>query len=195
MSRPKKYELKLNEAQRELVANNFGLVGVAFKKIAPGPLKERYGEEILMAGHVGLCRAAMMFKPELGTIFSGYAVNRIYSEMLSWIQWHQHKYGWVKVLSLEKEIAPELTLGDVIEDTHIDVEESGVKAATAAEILQIMNKYVNKLDAKALMLYAGGLTYKEIGEQMGCTKQKVEQRIRRAREIILRKYNYGWVNA
>ena len=58
-----------------------------------------------------------------------------------------------------------------------------------------MNKCVNKLDAKALMLYAGGLTYREIGEQMGCTKQKVEQRIRRAREIILRKYNYGWVNA
>lgn len=199
MPRPRIHEFKLTPEQSQVVADNFSLVGVAFKKVRSGKIKEHYGNEILLAGHYGLVKAAILYKPEHG-IFSSFAVRCIYNEMILWIIGYENKNKKLQTISLETRAGKtgdpgenkNMTLGDILPDTTVNVEEAGINRATIDEIYYILDHCVNETDARFMKMYASGMSIIDIAEAEGCTRQRVDQRIKRAREIILRKYNYGW---
>jgi DNA-directed RNA polymerase specialized sigma subunit len=72
----------LDDARRDLVRNNIGLVHVHMKHyVAPHhiPWTQREWEDLVQEGCLGLIRAAQDFKPESKIPFAAFALPRIHT--------------------------------------------------------------------------------------------------------------------
>ena len=74
--------VRLNEAQRRLVRENIGLVGVHIRRFVPGlaaPRRDREWDDLFQEGCLGLINAAASFDQQCGIAFAAYALARIHA--------------------------------------------------------------------------------------------------------------------
>lgn len=73
---------RLTPSQRDLVANNVGLVGVHLRRYVPNlaaPRRDREWEDLFQEGCLGLIQAALRHDPQSGIAFAAFALPRIHN--------------------------------------------------------------------------------------------------------------------
>jgi len=70
----------LTEAQRKLVGDNLGLIGVHLRRVRglDRSLRRREREDLFQEGCLGLMRAAVSYREDMGVAFRDYAIRRIH---------------------------------------------------------------------------------------------------------------------
>ena len=74
--------IPLTDAQRKLVDDNLGLIGVHLRRFVSSlgtPRRDREWEDLFQEGCVGLMRAAKDFDPQRGIAFAAFALPRIHN--------------------------------------------------------------------------------------------------------------------
>jgi len=166
--------MKLTDEQRLLVEENMGLVKTVISQHvhAPNGLGVYDYDDLFQIGCIGLCKAAVSFKPQ-GKPFSIYACVVIRNEIFG-----------VLTLSSRKR-AKELPLS-FIEDTpgESDALPKEVDVCIALDSVKQRMGGVCAKGLEALQLKAQGYSSAEIGEMYGVSANNVTAWIARARSRL-----------
>lgn len=167
--------MKLNEQQRQVAAENMGLVGKVIKdKVhSPNQLGIYTYDDVFQIGCIGLCKAAATDK---GGCFSTYAYRLIWHEICSALIYASRRSA--EELPTDPEVMefPERYGETMFEDSIelnnlLDMAESQAEGVTAKGI-------------RAIRLMADGYTCREIGEQMGANANNVTAWVSKARKYL-----------
>ena len=167
--------MKLNEQQRQVAAENMGLVGKVIKdKVhSPNQLGIYTYDDVFQIGCIGLCKAAATDK---GGCFSTYAYRLIWHEICSALIYASRRSAEELLTDPEVMEFParygETMFEDSIElNNLLDMAESQAEGVTAKGI-------------RAIRLMADGYTCREIGEQMGANANNVTAWVSKARKYL-----------
>lgn len=167
-------------ARDKLITDNMRLVYHMYGKIGDGPIKEKYKEDIISEGMLGLCKAADTFDESRGVRFSTYAAMCIRNAMLMFIRktskYYPHEVLLNMVIGRDAEDSV-LTLADVIEDES----QSEDEIITRIMLKEFEEKQTPK-DQRILREIRQGKRQREIGEIVGMSQAQVSRRIRKMRE-------------
>lgn len=167
-------------ARDKLITDNMRLVYHMYKTIGDGPIKDRYKEDIISEGMLGLVKAADSFDESRGVRFSTYATMCIRNAMLMFIRKTKkhdpHEVSLYEVIGRDAEDSV-LTLADVIEDES----QSEDEIITRIMLKEFEEKQTPK-DQRILREICQGKRQREIGEVVGMSQAQVSRRIRKMRE-------------
>ena len=158
----------LNDAQRQLVTNNLGLVYNCAKK--KHLLKD---EDAIQYGFIGLCKAAERYKKDSGVKFSTFATSYI-------IRWLDGMYSDIKYKQRIKD--GNLIISDELEKytPSYDISDDNI-------IINIIMSNVDKESKTILTMLYKGYTNKEIYTELNLSSGKYYSKIKKIRE----KFSYG----
>ena len=152
--------------KNELIEQNMSLVYHLVRKYYPRLIGD---EDIIQCGMLGLVEATKDFDPEKGA-FSTYASSKILGNIKSEIRSRMKHNG---VLSLDYEISDDeggvTTLADICVG-EMDVDYVG---------FDIFYEQLTPIQQKIITLRRIGLSCSEIAERVDCTRQNVQQQLRR----------------
>ena len=190
--------VKLTDEQRQLVVDNQKLVYSEFSKFGKTFLVHFWKEDILQEGFYGLCCAAATFDVSRGVTFSSYAVPAVRNAMLMMLRWLRGKKIYKSELrrftvqSLEELLSDDgegnLSIQDTLKDETfdwVDVE----RRLDMDSFLSLIPMYLTDKQFKVLNFHFQGLTYQEIGEELGSSRQAVGICMNRIRKKIKKLYN------
>ena len=167
-------------ARDKLITDNIRLVYHMYNRLGDGPIKERYREDIISEGMLGLCKAAAKFDNSRGVRFSTYAAMCIRNAMLLYIRktskYYPHEVWLNMVIGRDAEDSV-LTLADAIEDES----QSEDEIITRIMLKEFEEKQTPK-DKRILREIRQGKKQREIGEIVGMSQAQVSRRIRKMRE-------------
>ena len=192
---PKKYdiwEMGLTDEQRQMTYDRMGLIFKTWSLLPDTEIKKSYREDLLDAGYRGLCLAIAKFDPSKGKALKSYCIQYIKSCM-------HRELGKLtgrsrKIINIDDPIkddrdGKERTVAETVEDPNVDVERQGIINAEAAVIEQIMYKVCDEHEIEVLDKYVNGfMTYEEVGEVLGTSRQRIGQIVSKARKKILAEY-------
>jgi RNA polymerase sporulation-specific sigma factor len=177
----------MNEA---LVTENIGLVPFVVRKYFR---PQSDFEEWVAVGNIGLVRAAKTFKSNQNAAFSTFATRCICNEINNMILTNNRekrtlKEGFVYLDHVDGD--KETNLYEVIPMGGTEKAIEDVENRILVEYLLSLLK--NEREKQLLILYFGlngskEMTCEEIGKQMGCTRTRVSQIIRKSLEHIRRR--------
>lgn len=161
--------VKYNEV---LVTENLKLVPYLFHRLKRTALTERYSEDIIAEGYIGLIKAARTYDP-MKSKFSTYASRCIVNAMRMFIR-RANKPFYAEI-SLETPIGKdddggELRLMDILEDERDFFSER----ETEMDILQFMANCELR-DRHIMQLRAVGKKMEEIGQILGYSQSYVSR--------------------
>ena len=161
--------IKYNE---ELVTENLKLVPYLFHRLKRTALTERYREDIIAEGYIGLIKAAQTYDSSRSK-FSTYASRCIVNAMRMFIR-RMNKSFYTEI-SLETPIGKdedgrEIRLMDTLEDERDFFSE----CETEMEIFRFMGKCKER-DRYILQLRAIGKNFTEIGQVLGYSQSYVSR--------------------
>lgn len=174
----------MTEDQKRLVEDNMGLVYQNVADVYKGLYEY---EDLLQIGFVGLCQAAIGYKPETGINFSTYASVSIRKQI-----WRHHQI-WVyrKKRDLTKEACSldEYICGgtEQYNATHADLlaaPENVEDQAIASSLMDVVRSIPNPRRRDALLAHMGGMTLSEIGDSFGVTRSRAGQLVDEARRYV-----------
>lgn len=169
---------KLNEDQRKMVEENLKLVPFTITRFIGKSKLD--GEDAMSIGYLGLCKAALSYKPGRGN-FSTYAVKSIKNAILREFQSNNCKcrHTELEVISLNQTI-PYLEdsneLFEVIVDRSVDVESEVINRIVCRDILERI--------PVAKRIYYDGESPKDVAKEKKMTKQHVYITCRRELERV-----------
>lgn len=184
---PKKRDYpQLTDEQRTMVEENMGLVYQAVRDLFKGVYEY---EDLVQVGCVGLCLAAICYKPEMGIEFSTYASTCIRKQIL------RHNQIWSKQkrdLSKESYSLDEMlrSATDTFGVTHKDLLVSPQNVedeAIADDLMNVVMSLPNERQRQVLLWHIGGYTLNDIGEHIGVTRSRVGQILEDARRNVRRR--------
>ncbi len=148
-----------------LMSQHNGLVYAVVRQQVLGDLSY---DEALQAGRTGLWRAILGYDPEHGTTFSTYAWTAIMRSV------------WVAVKKVKKregETADFLptTQSDEIEEPEKQWEQKSLAAATRQAVGQLPDRLQLVLAARYGWSGESPATFRQIGEQLGVSRQRAHQ--------------------
>lgn len=175
---------RLTDAQRALVEDNMGLVYQAVSDLFKGLYEY---EDLVQVGSIGLCQAALGYRPDLGVEFSTFASVCIRKQIL------RHNQIWTcrqkrditkECYSLDERIRSGtdklfVTHADMLV-SHTDVED----VAIADSLMDIVRTIPNERRRNALLSHIAGMTLTEIGDSMGVTRSRAGQLVDEARRNV-----------
>ena len=156
----------------KLVTENLKLVPYLFHRLKRTALTERYSEDIIAEGYIGLIKAAQTYDP-MKSKFSTYASRCIVNAMRMFIR--RANKSFYAEISLETPIGKdddggELRLMDILEDERDIFSER----ETEMDILQFM-VHCKQRDRNIMQLRAIGKKMGEIGQILGYSQSYVSR--------------------
>lgn len=167
--------MKLNEQQRQIVAENMGLVGKVIKDRvhSPNQLGIYTYDDIFQIGCIGLCKAATTDK---GGCFSTYAYRLIWNEICSALIYASRRSA--EELPTDPEVMePPARYGE-------DMFEGSIELNNLLDMAEDQAEGVTAKGIRAIRLMADGYTCREIGEQMGANANNVTAWVSKARKYL-----------
>lgn len=173
--------MKLNEYQRELVEQNFGLVLRAAKRLSI--TSEDY-EELVSVGAIGLCDAAKAYEEvheEREIKFSTYALRCIKCEMRKYLHENSQKMEHIKLFDKDDE-----EMRTILKSVQAANEELE-KVEDTQVLASIFSKLLNRLRGRELAMFLCDLalkTHKETAELFGVTPSTVKYWLDNAKKTV-----------
>lgn len=147
----------------ELMSRHDGLVHAVVRQQYLGDLPY---EEALQAGRTGLWRAIKGYDPQRGTAFSTYAWPAIMRSV------------WAAVKANQQELESRLLEGEVVDEGKEPAqlwERAEVKASTRAAVACLPERLQGVLRARYGWEGQVSATFRQIGAQLGVSKQRAHQ--------------------
>lgn len=172
--------IKLNEEQKQLVTDNHNLIYGIMKQYK---LNFDAPEDYYGAAAVGLCNAALHYDPNRNVKFSSYA----YVCMSREIQKEKdinHTNNMPVLLSLDADCITEnknpLSFKDILQDKY--------DATSMKEILIALEQASKDFTDEEIIIFElltqRFLNFREIGEELGLSKQRIHQKFVKMRKKI-----------
>lgn len=159
----------MNEMQQKLVEDNIGLVHYLHQKNYPN----KYDEDAISEGIVGLCKAATSFDDKLGISFSTYAGKCILNEIRSYYKRSKRHYGIASLDYVVDEGDFNSTVADTIEDESARIDLVNLDFKDFYDDLEAMDK--------KLLQLASNYSNEIIAEKLNKSEAWVAQRLRKLR--------------
>lgn len=155
----------MTEEQRRLAEENTGLVAYAVSRVIHSA-SDAEREDFLSIGFIGLCEAALKYRPERGA-FSSFAYRVITNEIRLELQRRSRKKRAPgMIVSYQKELTEQhLTLAELIADPHQDVE----RAAAVHQFVDGLSAWNQRL----IRMIAEGYTQSDVGDCLHMTRANV----------------------
>lgn len=160
--------------RQKLFEDNLNLVYFVIRKYYPNLI---YDEDIIQCARIGLWQASESWE-EGKSKFSTYATKCIRNALS--VEFRQRNRQ-PKCISMETERYTNHGTTYTIADSLVGQEDIDY-----VDIDSVYTK-LNQKEREILKLYEAGLTMKEIGERLGCSKQAVSLRFRKIKALIKRK--------
>ncbi len=163
----------------KLVEDNLKLVYYLFQRLRHNTLTDRYKDDIISEGMIGLVKAARSYDEKRGTKFSTYAALCIRNEMLMFLRRLNRQIPCE--VSLSEQIGHDqegnpLCLEDVLEDES-QTEERIIERL----MLEDFEKRQSPIDRKIIEGIRQGKRQKEIGAELMMCQAQVSRRLRKMR--------------
>jgi len=174
--------MKLTREQCALVENNTGLVLGAINRCHG--VKYPENDDAIALGNYALCKAAATFDPRSNTKFSTYAttciIREFYKEYCA--QATLHRGGGVRPVSLNQPIDMDGTPSDYCE--ILDAIPDRLADTEQAALDSILLQEVKGLTPITSYLMEFGFTQSELARQLGVSRQRIGQKIRKERNRL-----------
>ena len=160
----RKIEIKLNDTQRELVAQNLKLVHKMWSELKNNWVKYAYRDDLISEGYIGLCYAAYRYNPELGA-FSFVACNSIKFQMYKALK--LIKRYTLKEISLQKVIRTadeEQTTLECVLPSELDLVADAEDADFVRDVLEGVKKRFTSTEFEMFKLHLMGYSYRKIAK-------------------------------
>lgn len=183
----------LTADQEQLYKDNEGLIFFSYTKYVKKMrdvkhLNDQDVQDVLQAGSIGLMQACVSYRKDLNIKFSSYAVVCILNAMkVEMRKLERHKLDSVSLeatIRMDKSVLdkrPEATMSGV--DFHLAPHEDVEEKAIAHMMLDRV-KYMRDPWRTVACMVMAGYTYGEIGQKLGCTKERVRQRVEDIRDAL-----------
>lgn len=169
----------MTDDQRRLAADNVRLVTYTMNRYFPNSIPPSEWDDFVSIGYIALCRAAMLFNPDVGE-FSTYAVNAIRKAIQREFKYrYREKRKHDTLVSLDEEFADDMSLSNIVTDDSPSVE--------LMASLHIAMDDLKPLDRWILEQSLEGRLQQEIGNDIGFSRQRVNQRIKKIRAMLDKK--------
>lgn len=180
---------KLTDEQRKTVEQNVGLVyHVVYSMINSGCLREGMKNDAVQEGMLGLMNAATYFEPEKGYAFSSLAVSCIRQKVQGLLRKERCRENR-SAFSLDEPVGDgngkekERQWAEQI-PAEDDTEREGMTGLVDV-CCQLLEKTGYRKNAEVLRAYAvEGRTMLDIAQEQGVSKQCVQQRLRKAGQML-----------
>ncbi len=179
---------KLNDAQRALVEDNYGLVPYAVSRYFHVPQRDM--EDVLQIGAIGLCRAAYEFDPHKQCSFSTFAIQCICSH----IRHHFHVLFMDRrdirreVLTMDDPIGSDSDSGcfaDFLPDVTVNVEKEVYGRLETERLLrELRNVPLTEKERCVLTMHLAGETRAGIAQALGVSSSYIGQALMSARRKV-----------
>lgn len=163
----------MTQQQQNLVIDNHNLIYFLLHRLGYD-VEEWYD---LCA--IGLCKAAVMYKPEFGFSFSTFAVKCMKNEICNEQHKHRSRLPVRQAVSLNEYIAPDIDIE--IQDTIADSNDLFGRVELQ---LSIKDTVLTPREREAMDLYIAGYKQREIAECFSVSQECISQRIRNAKAKI-----------
>lgn len=174
--------VKLDDNGRRLVEENM--------KLVPYTIRLYYGagnianDDMMSDGYLGLCKAAMWYKPDAGTKFSTYAVMCIVNQIKreSKKRFNPKRYSEIQPISLDQTIEEygDKSVAYTIKDRAVDVESEAINNVICKSIEHIIPTYLD--------VHSGRMTVDGVAKRDGVSKKtvysKMDRELRKARSAL-----------
>ena len=175
---------RLTEEQQKLVEENIRLVYFVIRKYYPNLLKGGEADDWVQIGSIGLCKAAMWFRPDVGKTFSTYAAVCIKKEL-----W---KAFTTQDRSCRKPELPNASMDRVIvEDSraitlHDKLADRKQDPAGDAMVGVITDYVLNNYPKLMPLVVGDDVGQKETAERYGVTRQAISIQWKRMQRDLRR---------
>lgn len=174
----------LTDSERQLVMENKGLVYVVvYRLVRIGKLLPHLIEDAISEGMIGLMKAAVFYDPDSGHQFSTLAVLCIKRKIICYIkkEINQTKRN---VASLDDPISDrsEKSLGESL-PAKDDVERDAVNWLNE-QVDRISQNHPKAMYLETLKEYVNGRNIREIAEERGVSKQRIQFILSEAKRIL-----------
>ncbi len=154
------------------------------------------GEEkdLSQEGVFGLISAVRSFDPDNGASFRTYAEHCIRMRLLSAVKSasrfkHFPLNDSMSLEQLSEESDPRLSA--VLERFHRNPEDVVLARESQEELYKALSDCLSKYEKRVFSLYLDGLSYQQIGEQLGKDTKSVDNAVQRIRRKLARNLNLG----
>ena len=182
----------MTEYENSLIMDNLKLVRHIASKYRSRPDYD----DIVQAGMVGLCEAAMRFDETRGNKFSTYAGSYIHGRICE----YYHRYA-ISPIKLPRDIVDKICRGDIdniimasfdftptdylplsdlIAD-DIDVEQEVTDESDYAHLLQLMKSVLTVNEYKVIIWTCSGMTQLQIARKLLVSQSIISRTLRKAR--------------
>lgn len=168
---------RLNEAQRQLAADNMRLVSYTLDRYYHNDIRAGEWEDFCSIGYIALCMAAASYRSDSGSEFSPYAVQAI--------RW-SIKREFVDRSRARRSHGPMLTLGEWDEE-GLTLEAAIPDDAPSVELVASLHAALDHMpekDRQMLQWSMDGLKQREIAQRMQCTRANIGQHLTRIRSEL-----------
>ena len=190
----------MTEYENSLIMDNLKLVGHIASKYRSRP----YYNDIVQAGMVGLCEAAMRFDETRGNKFSTYAGSYIHGRICEY--YHRYAISPIKLprdmitkicrgdlenismTSLDYTPNDYISLSELIAD-DIDIKKECLDELSYTDLLQFMQSKLKVNEYRAFLVDFHGVKQKQIGSILGISQSFVSRTLRKARIKIIEELN------
>lgn len=190
----------MTEYENSLIMDNLKLVGHIASKYRSRP---DYND-IVQAGMVGLCEAAMRFDETRGNKFSTYAGSYIHGRICEY--YHRYAISSIKLprdmitkicrgdlenismASLDYTPNDYISLSELIAD-DIDIKKECLDELSYTDLLQFMQSKLTVNEYRAFLVDFHGVKQKQIGSILGISQSFVSRTLRKARIKIIEELN------
>ena len=156
-----------------LMRQHNGLVHAVVRQQVLGELPY---DEALQAGRTGLWRAIMGYDPERGTTFATYAWTAIMRSVWAAVKKWEKREGEMLVLSAVEVVVPlPGILPDAVQEPDKRWERKALVAATRQAVCQLPARLQLVLAARYGWTGHPPATFRQIGEQLGVSRQRAHQ--------------------
>ena len=152
------------------------------------------GKDLSQEGVFGLISAVRSFDPCNGASFRTYAEHCIRMRLLSAVKSasrfkHFPLNDSMSLEQLSEESDPRLSA--VLETFHRNPEDVVLARESQEELYKALSECLSKYEKRVLSLYLDGLSYQQIGEQLGKDTKSVDNAVQRIRRKLARNLNLG----
>ena len=152
------------------------------------------GKDLSQEGVFGLISAIRSFDPQAGASFKTFAEHCIRMRLLSAVKSasrlkHFPLNDSMSFEQLSEESDPRLSA--VLETFHRNPEDVVLARENKEELYKALSDCLSKFEKKVFTLYLDGLSYQEIGKQLGKETKSVDNAVQRIRRKLARNLNPG----
>lgn len=186
-------DFKYTKEEIDLINKYENMVYKVWSLLANNWIKHSYRNELISAGLSGLCYAAKLYDKSRGS-FETYCAMYIRSKM--YIVCRKIIRESKIFCSLDEPVKSDRTndnddvLGNII-PSDTNVEEEAIYKVTVEEIKQAVEAVCTERQKELLNMYCEYfMSYSEIAEALGISRERVRQLFEIIRKKVLKKYEY-----